>query len=473
MIELDPPLSEEQNSVAEQIVDRLRSGEGCALSAPGGSGKTLLIKTVVAMLNQGRTAVEFNAKGGIARINVLVVAPTHAARLVLAARGLQYVTTVHAAITKPTMDEGKIKSKEIQLIDLIAMPIPQDPELAQARHDNIEFLKTEIMELMSFKSTLNPEALASKANYIICDEASMINNKLYSHLRSFGVPVLLVGDIHQLPPVGHNPELSPDHDDAAAFKNAEFTLNKIFRQDEGSGILRLATEIRNIGAGKSWSPFQYKWDANETDVEFCNMPLNSSTIEHFVNADRLIAYTNRNVDRLNRLMREQICIDLEKDHRNRMSVLPTDDEIFVVNRQHEALDLHNGALVKIHRAEFVAGANMVRGYIRRQNGTLIKTPLDKPLQVFIYTGLLNLAFNPAWLNGTTRDRIVFDDRNDIYQNNALVVGFARATTCHKAQGQTLKRVAVLNDMPAHRPEALHWVYTAVTRAKHHLQIISA
>ena len=60
--------------------------------------------------------------------------------------------------------------------------------------------------------------------------------------------------------------------------------------------------------------------------------------------------------------------------------------------------------------------------------------------------------------------------------NALQVKFAYAVTCHKAQGGQWRNVLI--DMGALMPEALsqldfyRWLYTAITRASHHVYLIN-
>src|ERR1044071_8867798 len=80
------------------------------------------------------------------------------------------------------------------------------------------------------------EAPASKAELIIIDECSMVDTELGRDLLSFGVPVLVLGDPAQLPPIqggGFFTEAEPDA-----------MLTEVHRQAEDNPIIRLSRDIR-------------------------------------------------------------------------------------------------------------------------------------------------------------------------------------------------------------------------------------
>ena len=95
------------------------------------------------------------------------------------------------------------------------------------------------------------EAPASKAALIIIDECSMVDAELGRDLLSFGVPLLVLGDPAQLPPIqggGFFTEAEPD-----------VMLTEVHRQAEGNPIIRLSMDIR---AGEYLEPGRY----GETEV---------------------------------------------------------------------------------------------------------------------------------------------------------------------------------------------------------------
>jgi len=89
-------------------------------------------------------------------------------------------------------------------------------------------------EVVGFK--LKPRHELAHINLFIVDEYSMVNKELFDDLESLGIPILLVGDKFQLPPIGD------PHRYVYAEPHAELT--QIHRQAENSPLLKLATMVR-------------------------------------------------------------------------------------------------------------------------------------------------------------------------------------------------------------------------------------
>src|SRR5262249_54785510 len=80
------------------------------------------------------------------------------------------------------------------------------------------------------------EAPASKAKLIIIDECSMVDAELGRDLMSFGVPLLVLGDPAQLPPIqggGFFTDVKPDA-----------MLTEVHRQARDNPIVRVSMDIR-------------------------------------------------------------------------------------------------------------------------------------------------------------------------------------------------------------------------------------
>src|SRR3954469_6095078 len=87
------------------------------------------------------------------------------------------------------------------------------------------------------------DAPASKAKLIVIDECSMVDAELGRDLKSFGVPLLVLGDPAQLPPIqggGFFTDAKPD-----------VMLTEVHRQARDNPIVRLSMDIRE---GKRLSP---------------------------------------------------------------------------------------------------------------------------------------------------------------------------------------------------------------------------
>src|SRR3954466_6798589 len=87
---------------------------------------------------------------------------------------------------------------------------------------------------------------ASKAALIVIDECSMVDAELGRDLMSFGVPVLVLGDRAQLPPIaggGFFTEAEPDA-----------MLTEVHRQAQDDPIVRLSMQVRE---GRRLEPGEY------------------------------------------------------------------------------------------------------------------------------------------------------------------------------------------------------------------------
>ena len=80
------------------------------------------------------------------------------------------------------------------------------------------------------------ERISKKIKLIVVDEASMVDKKTAVDLLSFGVPVICLGDLNQLPPVFGDPYF---------LNKPDVVLKQIMRQAEGDPIIYLAQCILN------------------------------------------------------------------------------------------------------------------------------------------------------------------------------------------------------------------------------------
>src|SRR6266571_8184392 len=80
------------------------------------------------------------------------------------------------------------------------------------------------------------EAPASKARLIVIDECSMVDAELARDLMSFGVPLLVLGDPAQLPPIQGGGFFTDAEPDAM--------LTEVHRQAQDDPIVRMSMDIR-------------------------------------------------------------------------------------------------------------------------------------------------------------------------------------------------------------------------------------
>lgn len=205
--------SSQQSAALDAVADWLRtkSSPFFYLAGYAGTGKTTLARHFAEGVGQ-----------------VVYGAYTGKAASVMRAKGCHDATTIHRLIYE-CRAKGSTRLKELQA----QLAKTKDPvELLVIRtkiHEEIDNLKQPHFEL-------NPDSNVRDADLIIIDECSMVSQKIGEDLLSFGVPVLVLGDPAQLPPVrgaGFFTEGEPD-----------VMLTEVHRHGERSGILELATAIR-------------------------------------------------------------------------------------------------------------------------------------------------------------------------------------------------------------------------------------
>lgn len=185
-------LSPDQQTARDAIVSAIRDGQRqMVLSGPAGSGKTTLMRQVLADLREMRR-------------ETVLLAPTGKAAARLRDTTGADTSTIHKALYRT------INERPTGAVDFA------DPQ----------------------------SVLSSGRGIVVCDEASMVGKRLAGDLIGSlpsGAQILWVGDREQLPPVGDTW--------GADFADPTALLTQVHRQAESSPIIRLATAVRQ---GRDW-----------------------------------------------------------------------------------------------------------------------------------------------------------------------------------------------------------------------------
>jgi exodeoxyribonuclease-5 len=266
------------------------------------------------------------------------------------------------------------------------------------------------------------DAPASKAKLIIIDECSMVDAELARDLMSFGVPLLVLGDPAQLPPIhggGFFTDAKPDA-----------MLTEVHRQAQDDPIVRLSMEIR---AGNPLTQGQY----GETQV----VRRDALDPKRVLDADQVLV--GRNVTRraYNARLRER---------RGFADALPMAGDKLVCLRNNRRKGLFNGGLWMVKESPKA----------RRQIIRMRLKP-DEDLG----ERLIKVSVRPECFTGTIEE---FDwPQRKAYDE----FDFGYVLTVHKAQGSQWDDVVLFDESDAFPDNRDRWLYTGVTRAAKRLTIV--
>ena len=353
----------------------------------------------------------------------------------------------------------------------------------------------------------------AKNTVFIVDECSMISDD-YANGRSLlddlinyvfsgeNCRLLLIGDNAQLPPVGL--ENSPANDinvlkNSFSLTVASFELTEVMRQEEESGILWNATELRKaLMALTPLTPLMPLFNINGfSDVhriepqEFEEL-LQQNFNEKSNNDAVIICRSNNRANMYNQAIRARI---LQEE-----GEIATGDKLMVVKNNYFWTD-------EDQKVSFIANGDMIE--LMRINNTEEMYGFhfaDVEIQLIDYQEAPNLSVkilletltsdSPA-LTQEESDRLYkaieedymdIPNKRDRYKEmrknpyfNALQVKFGYALTCHKTQGGQWPTVFIdapyIKDVETHGRASLQigdlrWFYTAVTRAQKQLYFVN-
>jgi exodeoxyribonuclease-5 len=266
------------------------------------------------------------------------------------------------------------------------------------------------------------DAPASKAKLIVIDECSMVDAELGRDLLSFGVPLLVLGDPAQLPPIQGGGFFTAAEPDAM--------LTEVHRQAQDDPIVRLSMDVR---AGKKLNPGTYGLTqvVRRQDLD----------PQRVLDADQILVGRNATRRAYNTRMRER---------RGFVELLPSAGDKLVCLRNNRKKGLFNGGLWIVKE----------RGVSRSKIVTLRLTPDEemsaKPVKVSV---------RPECFLGAIEE-IAWDQRKRYDEFD-----FGYVLTVHKAQGSQWNDVVLFDESFAFPENRERWLYTGVTRAAKRLTVV--
>lgn len=367
------------------------------------------------------------------------------------------VSTIHSAIYMPTTSAEAREALD-QMREEIAELEVTERELAGLKHNEaklhlvtglgwatvLEFqaalneARESIPELEAnarrLRWELNPLSEWSRADLIVLDEVSMVNAKLAADIESFGVPILVLGDPAQLPPVeggGYYTDAEPDH-----------LLTDIQRAALDSPVTELATRVRQSTDGM---------------LGMTADDLTPPSLGEAMAADVVLVWSNKRRWAMVDAIRKRRGVGLENARR------PVPGDSIMVLTNNRDLAVFNGELFDV--------LSVRDGDLGPTLTVRSETGQERSLPVF-WEGFGGLeAQQAAKASGAGG------------KGQRALATFGQAITVHKAQGSEWPHVYVVNELPqmismasrregrtAALEQARKWAYTAATRAQEKVTI---
>ncbi|MBC6714725.1 AAA family ATPase [Aurantimonas sp. DM33-3] len=352
---------------------RIRYAPFFYLAGFAGTGKTTIARTIAEQVNG----------------EVRYAAYTGKAAKVMRANGCEKASTIHSLIYHPEVDE---KTGQVTL------------HMTDVRVRN--------------------------ASLIVIDECSMVDEELARDLLSFDIPVLVLGDPGQLPPVKG----------AGFFTASEpaFMLTDVHRQAADSPIIQLATEVREGRFDGRPRQLDGLTICRKTELDPALVPA----------AGAVIVGRNATRERYNHRLRE--ISGFEGD-------TPQVGETLICLRNDRNLKISNGETFRVKK---------VRRPRRTEHGRVLNftmhDPEDPGREAF------KASVYEHFFQGKARiEEIPFKSLKRTQQFD-----YGYAITCHKSQGSQWDDVVVFDESRFFGANAARHLYTAVTRASKNLTVVT-
>jgi exodeoxyribonuclease V len=275
-------------------------------------------------------------------------------------------------------------------------------------------------------------------NLIIVDEGSMLNQTIWRDLLGFRVPILVVGDHGQLPPIEGSFNL---------LDKPELRLETIVRQAAGNPIIELSARIRageQLPFGRLGEGVRRLATDDPDLFEAVDVVLGDTSGDSLCLCGR-----NRTRVRLNQRARQLL---------ERETAAPEAGDRLICLRNNHAKAVYNGMIGTLQSVR-TKGTHWLEGEVLFEE-------LGAP-----YSGAFNVHqfLREKTLTQDEIRSLTIDDPD----TKADLFDYGYALTVHKAQGSEARRVVVVAERMQAYDDLMwrRWLYTAVTRAREEVVLI--
>ena len=422
------------------------------LKGYAGTGKTSIIGTIVSNLWQ-------------AKISAILLAPTGRAAKVISNYSKKEAFTIHKKIYFPKKEKGG------------GVKFVMQPN----KHRNTIFIVDE--------ASMIPDAPSDSKLF---ENGSLLDDLMHYVYSGHKCKLLLIGDKAQLPPV--KSDLSPALDAHKLYLNynkdvKSLELDEVVRQEQDSGILANATELRAVLETSFYDSFKFNVKPFNDIVRLVDGyeimdAINDSYSNDGYEETAIIVRSNKRANQYNQQIRNRILFN--------ESELSAGDYLMVVKNNYfwikpttEAGFIANGDIVEV--LEIFSIKELYGFKFAEVKVKMVDYPRMRPFEtVFL---LDTISAESASLTYEESNRLYQEVSKDYINEasnykrflgvknnkffNALQVKFSYAITCHKSQGGQWNTIFVEQPYLPEGPDRdyIRWLYTAVTRAKEKLYLI--
>lgn len=351
---------------------------------------------------------------------VFFAAFTGKAALVLRQAGCPNPSTIHKLIYLP---RNKCLIKLRQLEEELLILGKREPQPQELIDKVVRLIEEEKKNLSRPSWKLNTDSELKSASLLIVDESSMIDQQMGEDLLSFNCPVLALGDPGQLPPVRGSSFFQGKPD---------FMLTEIHRQAKDNPIIWMSKEVRE---GRALRPGTY----GESSVAVLSSVPQDTIKEMVLQTDQLLVGRNTTRRASNRRIRELL---------GRKDTLPEVNDKVICLRNNHQLSILNGQLFKVQTEPLIVDEQLSLDLVPEDDS-------GEPVIVLAHTHYF-LGKSDGLDVWTKLDAEEFD--------------YGYALTVHKAQGSQWGKVTLFDEW--HQTSRDKWLYTAITRAREKIDILT-
>jgi exodeoxyribonuclease-5 len=283
---------------------------------------------------------------------------------------------------------------------------------------------------------------------IVVDESSMLSEEIVNDLRSFGIPIIAVGDHGQLPPIEGRFNL---------MENPQLRLEKVHRLAEGNPIIQLSAYIREYGVLPESVNNEFISYVRPKDMRDRLSALYAGVKTGYdLSNIAVLCYSNSKRRMANNLARELRWGISEEEP-------PREGDMVMCLRNAMNVNLYNGMRARVLDVKDAGKLWYYNHVVFDEENLEVKAMMFKPQ--FNRNGTVNCYediqqygfFEQGWM-----------------KQLGLLFDFGYALTVHKSQGSAFQDVFLLYERPSEvsADDFRRWLYTAATRSSKRLAIVT-